>query len=292
MRLFYLFLLTLTALFGEGADIVVCSFNRPLQAYALLESFDKWVTGYNKIFVICRSDAPYSESYKIVEEAFPHVEFIYQSVNNVENSFKPIVLDVLYEERSTDANYFLFAMDDMVILDRIDLIEGCRLLNSDKDVHGFYYRLGKNITKAEFIRSTKTGIPPLKNRGNDIFSWDFSKGHPDWRYPNTLDFTLYRKSTFKNAFYRLPYKHPNSLEGELAGRGPKGKFGLCYGHSKMVNMPMNRVNTDVPNDIIGNYSAEDLLKVFLQGKKMDILSIDNSKVESVHQDMHFTFIDR
>jgi hypothetical protein len=57
-------------------------------------------------------------------------------------------------------------------------------------------------------------------------------------------------------------------------------------------MPMNRVNTDVPNDIIGNYSAEDLLKVFLQGKKMDILSIDNSKVESVHQDMHFTFIDR
>ena len=43
-----------------NADLVIFSYNRPLQLYALLESITNYVTGLDKIMVIYRSsDARY-----------------------------------------------------------------------------------------------------------------------------------------------------------------------------------------------------------------------------------------
>ena len=73
---------------------------------------------------------------------------------------------------------------------------------------------------------------------------------------------------------------------------PKSGRGACHERSCIVNIPMNRVNTSIPNKFIGEYDIYELQKIFSSGKKMDIFSMDFSLVTSCHQDIMFKFIER
>lgn len=275
------------------ADIVICSFNRPMQLYALLESIHERVTGIDGLFVVCRSDDEYRSGYDIVQKDFPKVEFSFQPNSSLcKGSFKPLLLDAIYNSKSSISEYVVFMMDDMLVLDPFDLRVSEMVLDQNPEIYAFFYRLGKNITKQNFTYNRDLEVPILTSIGEDLYSWGFYSGSSDWHFQNNLDGTLYRKKGIKPAFIKMQYVDPNTLETNWQNyKKPKGTA-ACHGHSKTINIPMNIVTTTCKNQTIGNYTTKELETIFLDGKKMDIYSIDSSLVHSVHQDISFTFIDR
>ena len=77
---------------AEKADLIIFSYNRPLQLYALLESVQKDVTGLGETTVLYRADGPFAAGYEKVKAAYPQVQFRAQGIDPA-SDFKPLTLD-------------------------------------------------------------------------------------------------------------------------------------------------------------------------------------------------------
>ena len=275
-----------------AVDVIVCSYNRPMQLYAFLESMEEFVTGASTVSVICRGDEEYLAGYDEVQKHFHGVKFIYQpsTKNEAFRCFKPIILRQVYGDLSTDSPYFMFAMDDIIITEPIDLERDSAFLGAHDKVHGFFYRLGKNVTHHALPRSGKNRVPSLTEADEDVFTWNFYRATYDWGYPNSLDFTIYRKEDFRKAFHKRNFTNPNHLEMQWQHYLPKRRrLGACHGRSKLVNLMINRVNTVCKNRVLKEIPVSELNEHFMNGEKIDIHSLDISLLNSAHQDLEFTY---
>lgn len=82
--------------------------------------------------------------------------------------------------------------------------------------------------------------------------------------------TLFRKSDLKQAFQKMKFKTPNSLEFTWASEyAPKNAIGLYFEQSKIVNLPLNVVSA-TGNPHMDFSSPEELLAKFNEGLKIDI----------------------
>lgn len=273
-------------------DIIIFSYHRPMQLYALLESLDAHVL-HNRgtTYVVYRADTKeYKEAYQQVDNEFCHVVFLQQGDNPVQD-FKEITVSVL---DGSSAPYVMFIVDDMILLDTIDLRECVAALEAT-NAYGFYMRLGKNLTDCYLLKCQQE-LPVFQtvNVNDSIISWHFDQGRYDWNYPNTLDMTVYRKNDIQHAFRTLSYPAPNILELYWHQQGiPSDRtIGLCYTRSRAVNIPSNQVQTAWHLPHMQEQSADDLLHLFLSGKKIALDDLYEIIPVSVHMDYTFTFIDR
>ena len=270
-------------------DFIIFSYNRPLQLYALLESIEKYMTGVGDIRVIYRSDNNrYENAYKTVKKRFSPVIFLKQGANP-KKDFKTLTMKTL---KASPHEYILFAVDDMIVTDFVDLSYTASILKKHK-AYGFYLRLGKNIT-FHYIRNKKEKLPPLKHVIDDIFSWKFTHGQYYWRYPNTVDMTIYKKRNITKTFKSLNFYNPNSLES--AWQKQKGQVidqqALCYKYSKVINIPVNRVQNTSRNKHMHSFTPKQLLDFFNQGLKIDLQPLFKIKNKSAHIAHNITFTER
>ncbi len=274
----------------DKTDLVIFSYNRPMQLYALLESLDAYVIGAATVHVVYRSDnGRFNAAYSQVNSAFPAVQF-HQQGFNPHQDFKPMTEALLL---NSDSNYVLFAVDDIIVTDCIDLSECIKALQKT-NAYGFYLRLGTNLTDC-YMLSCKQPLPPLTPIADGVCSWTLGEGKYDWGYPNTVDLTLYKKSDIVPTICALSYSAPNSLEGSWANkaRSVLGKKGLCFVRSKMVNIPMNLTQQEFDtNRNMHGMSPEELLVLFEQGLKIDIAPLHKICNKSAHMEYMFTFINR
>ena len=272
----------------KKADLIAYSYNRPLQLYALLESVFLHMSDLGEVVVIYRSDKLFDEGYALVEREFPAVQFVKQGATP-KVDFKPLTLDAL---TSTPHEYVLFAVDDIVVKDSI-AVSDCINALEQTDAYGFYLRLGKNLHQCYTVKCTQK-VPPLMHVRDDICAWRFASGQYDWRYPHTVDMTIYRKRDVLNDFKVMRYSSPNKLESFWAGRVGHiiQRVGLCFEQTKVVNLPLNRVQTDYHNRHMGLYSADELLAMFYDGYKMDIIPLIRIDNPSAHMEYEPTFIAR
>lgn len=198
-------------------------------------------------------------------------------------------MDLLFGTFGEGADYAMFAVDDIIVTDELDVKEGIRKLQ-ETAAYGLYYRLGKHIDFS-WIANFYQGIPLLQDVGNDYFVWQFNTGRGDWRYPNTVDLALYRKDQFQKDFQTIDFTYPNELEGYWAVRADINKVGLCYKRAKMVNIPLNIVTQD-RNRATHLFSAEELNKFFMQGMKIDINPFYHICNNSPHGDYIPQFVNR
>jgi hypothetical protein len=258
-------------------DLVVFSFDRPMQLYAFLESTDRYITGLEKKIVIYRtSDRLFEEAYKEVAHTFPSYKFVQQKATARKNDFKDLVIASVL---STPSEYIIFGVDDIIVKDHVEL-DMCVDMLEKTGAYGFYLRLGKNITRC-YMSATDSGIPPLTNVAEDCFSWIFAEGRADWAYPNTVDMTVFKKDYIKNALF-LDYHSPNTFEGIWACHADVSQRGLCFGISKIVNLPLNSVQKDWENPHMHSYTAHDLLKFFNEGYRIDTKNIASLQHNSPH----------
>jgi len=276
---------------GSVADLVAFSYNRPIQLYALLESIECYVTGLNQVHVIYRStDQDYETAYQEVKKSFPSVIFHKQGIHP-RKDFKPLTLKATFESPS---KYILFAVDDIIVKDFIDIKKSIKLLEKTK-AYGFYFRLGQNLNWCYTLNKPQAN-PKFIHIQNDVYAWHIKSGQHDWGYPNTVDMTLYRKKDVELDLRAMNYYAPNPLEGQWSGRAYKirreNKMGLCYNTTKIVNLPLNRVQDVYKNRHMGTLDTKELLDIFNQGEKIDIASLFKIQNKSAHMDYEPTFIKR
>ncbi len=270
------------------ADLIVFSYNRPMQLYAFLESLEKNVTNLHTVSCVLRSDIPYQSGYQVVEGAFPNVRFIRQS-ENPKSDFKPIVMELLFGALGQAADHVLFAVDDIIITDQFDVKDGISILHQT-GAYGLYYRLGKHVNYCYALNSYQ-GLPSLLPIKDGYYCWQFNSGQDDWKYPNTVDLTLYRKSDLIEIFRNLSFSYPNDLEGNWASLADYGKIGICCERAKMINLPINIVS-EWKNRSAQTYSTEELNELFMRGLKIDVDQYYQILNPSAHVDYKLEFIPR
>ncbi len=268
------------------ADLIVFSYNRPLQLYGFLESLQAHTKHCGQITVIYRTDEEaFARAYEEVKEQFPSVVFYQQSQEPLAD-FKPLVLQAFAEGRS---NYVVFAVDDIIVKDAIDFRE-CITALKETGAYGFYLRLGTHLDYC-YMLDRPQAVPQAISLQQDICAWQFKVGQADWQYPNCLDMTLYSKEEIKQDLKELEFVHPNNLEALWAARADLNKVGLCYEKSKIVNIPLSLVNPS-SNRNMNSYSAEELLTLFNQGLKIDVVPLFQIENKAAHMEYNPTFIKR
>ena len=273
-----------------AADLVMFSFDRPLQLYALLESAELHLKGISEKHVIYRaSDEQFDGGYEQVKQRFTRVSFHKQGTNPRED-FKPLTLKATFESPS---EYVIFAVDDIVVKDGVDMAHCIEALKKH-EAYGFYLRLGKNLDYCYPLQRGQT-VPSLQE-SEGIISWSFKNGFGDWAYPHTVDMTLYCKKDIEPDLRSMAYHAPNRLEDvwdrKSRERGIHQNRGLCFSSSKIVNLPLNRVQNEYKNRVMTELTPRDLLDQFLQNKKMDIEPLRCVENRSAHMEYSPTFITR
>jgi len=272
----------------DKADLVVFSYNRPMQLYALLESVQRHVTGLGETYVIYRAGNPtYHAAYDQVQHDFPWAHFVAQGANPHQN-FKPLMLQCAFESPNP---YILFGVDDIIVKDAIDVAECIKILE-ETHAYGFYLRLGKNLTHC-YTMSCVQRQPQFHEVYDGILAWSLGDGSADWNYPNTVDMTLYRKCDIEQQLRKLSYTEPNTLEGAWASQGHAALHcaALCCALSKIVNIPLNRVQ-DVYNNKHMNSDVGELLALFNKGLKIDIDALYKIHNTMAHMPYKLRLIER
>jgi hypothetical protein len=269
----------------KKADLVVFSYDRPLQLYAYLESLEKFVKNVGEVSVILRSSHPdYQKGYEVVKKRFPKVKFLMQGKNS-KKDFKDFVLKAAFK---TSNSYVMYGVDDIIIRSPID-IEECIGYLEETGAFGFYLCLGKNT---DFCNGPRLqGIPPSLPINDSVFAWQFKDGKDDWRYPHTHDMALFRKEEIRKDAETLNYNNPTTFECSWAQKANLNQVGLYYETSKIVNLPLNIVNTP-ENRYLGNFTAAQLHQKFKAGLKLDIQPLEKFRNCSAHTDFDITFVKR
>lgn len=269
------------------ADLIIFSYERPLQLHALLKSIDTYVYNLGTTYVIYRVSNPaHEKAYQEVFDLYPHVIPLKQS-NEPRKDFKPLVLKAMH---SSPAPYILFSTDDLIMKDYVDVRQCINAINTT-DAYGFYLRLGTNITYS-YNQNIPLSIPPLNQIEPDIYSWNFSNGKSYWGYPHSLDMVLFKKATIEKDLNTLDYYSPNTLESRWARLADKSKKGLCFKTSKAFNIPLNLVQEDWYNKNEALFTTTKLLDFWNQGLMMDILPFHQITNDSAMMAYTPTFIQR
>lgn len=254
-------------------DMVIFSYNRPMQLYALLKSTARYIQGLASLQVIFRADGQaYEQGYAIVRQSFNNVSFTQQGPNPHQD-FKPLALKASFN--TSKAPYILYAVDDIIVTNYINL-NTCIDAITRYNAYGFYLRLGQNITHC-YMEHMASTPPPGSLSSDGFYVWQFRNGRGDWGYPNTVDLTVYRKSDIQATVNSLSFVHPNSFEGHWSSKAPARPVGVSFPHSCMVNLPLNLVNIS-GNQHMNWQSAAALLTKFLEGYEINIdtlYQIDN-----------------
>lgn len=279
------FIVCISSLYSASLNLVVFSFDRPLQLYAFLESFHVFTRGSQRITVIYKaSSEAFDRGYEIVKQVFPDVEFLQQSLTS-KTDFKPLTLKAIGFNKE---QYIVFAVDDIIVTREVDFDEVIQVMEIIP-CNGFYLRLGTHINEC-YSENRVTGKPALKELLPDIYQWNFKEGSGDWGYPHTVDMTVYKKEHIKDLFMQMAFTNPNTLEGNWACCAPRHKSGLCYKNAAIVNCPLNIVQTTWRNRHSNECSPQELLELFLQGYKLDIQPLQRIFNKAPHMDYKPTFV--
>lgn len=283
---------------SQGADLIVFSYDRPLQLYAFLESTYKYINELNSVTVIYRTSTDqFENAYQQIISTFRQVNFVRQSVNP--NNFRLLTLEAIGKSKQ----YLLFAVDDIIVKDYIDLSECINYLEKS-GAYGFYLKMGTNLAECYSHRPTaqqlalgiktdyKQPVPRHINITDNICAWNFEDGAHDWNYPHTVDMTLYRTADIYASLSTIEFSSPFSLEAYWAQQEPLNKTGLFYTLSKIVNLPLNRVQAEYNNNHMGLYTTEELLDKFISGLKIDIRPLYKVYNNDVHWEYYPSFIQR
>ncbi len=272
---------------AEKADLIIFSYNRPIQLYALLESLDYYVVNLGDIHVIYRaSQNDFKDGYAEVCKQFARVTY-HEQGNRPSADFKPLTMRALSD---CPNEHVLFAVDDNVVKDFIDVQECIELMNAH-EAYGFFLKLGKNLNYCYTCKASQP-LPRFVIDSDGICTWRFAGTSYDWNYAHTVDMTLYRKKDVLNEFNRMRFTNPNNLESAWALRVGRvaHRLGMCYQESKIVNLPLNRVQNTYGNRHMNFMTPSELLSIFKQGFKMDISQLYRVKNNAVHMEYEPTFI--
>lgn len=276
-----------------AVDLIIFSYDRPMQLYAYLESIDKHLKHVHKTFVLYRTSTDsFDDGYQEVKKKFSQVTFV-QQTRSQSGDFKPLLLHLCFKKSKTD--YVMFGVDDIIVTRPCDL-ETCLETLQETNNYGFYVRLGKNIRTHYGLAPGQTfELPVLKEVKKDVFEWTLKSNDffNPWHYPHSVDMTIFKKNTIKDALKSLVYTSPNTFEfvwSRMISISDEAK-GLCFDKACMVNIPLNLVQ-EFKEKHMNFATPAELLARFIKGEKIDVDAFFMYENKSPHEDLVPRFIAR
>lgn len=279
-------------------DLIIFSFDRPIQLYALLESIEKYIKGLENISVIYRtSNEEFEKAYQKLIENFKNINFIAQGTTP-NKDLKLLISGAII---SSVNNYIMFAVDDDIVKDYIN-IETCARAMKKTHAYGFYLRLGKNINYS-YMPNIESPTPINIEIEKDIYAYQFKyakEKYSEWQWAPSFDMTIFNKKELLKELKKIKFNFDsiNSLEWKLYENFNKdknnlNKVGLFFETSKIINLPLNLVQKNYPkNRNLKLYSKEFLLNKFNENLKIDITDFSKMNNNSSYVQYKPNFIKR
>lgn len=258
----------------RGMAWLVASFDRPLQLDALLRSMAREVRGVPPVTVLCRSSTPrFRAAYE--EVGARHAGAGLPLRLRHETAFRADLLAWLEE---TEAGRVAVFVDDLVFraplaAADVETVDPLRVV--------FSLRLGEDVRWCQPMGVAEE--PPRFRPAPrpDWRAWRWREGRFDWAFACALDGAILDRRELLAIARRLPFRAPNTLEEALQRVLPHfQRRGLCYARPRVVNLPLNRVQTDggaFPHLGLGTV---ELLEAWERGLEMDLAGIAGLPVTS------------
>ena len=230
------------------------------------------------INIIYKTTAPHYESaYKTLIKEHPDVNF-----NIEEEDFYNQVLSFVRKQKF---KLFSFMTDDSVIFKTLQFNK----INIDDDAACFSLRLGLNCNYSH--PASKSYETKNVSNNNGVLKWRWDENEVDFAYPLSVDGHIFKKEFILKILERCPFTSPNTLEANLQHFLPiiGERFMHSFEESKLVSIPVNKVN-DVFNNPYGkkiSYSEKELVREYINGKRLDFVNMDFTDVNGPHQEIKF-----
>ena len=270
-----------------GARCVVFSRDRPMQLHALLSSYFEKAKNPAPVHVLYRSSSERFEA--AYREVLSLLEGHPVSVTR-ETGFRE---DLLRTLRATEVDKVFFLVDDVLFIEDVDLAD---FTGVDTDRFVPSLRLGKNLRRC-YTAQARQPLPPFVDgvtSDRDKLCWRWAEGRFDWGYPLSVDghiFSLVEISLMADA---STFAAPNSFEQALQGFADlvRNRYGVSYVKSKIVNIPVNRVQSEENRNIAGKVHPDYLLARWEAGFQIDFRTLYGWVNESAHQELPLRLVPR
>lgn len=270
------------------ANCVIFSMNRALQLHALLESYRLFAKPNFPVDILFKAD---SDSHlKAYQQVFELNKEIIRSVTeekspgDFETGLKKLISEMT-------GSHLFFLVDDIVFIRPVNL-EPLLKLNPKKQIASL--RMGTNL-RVCYTHNKTMPLPEFSqlNEIPGLVTWKWKDGKLDWNYPLSVDGHLFSLEEMKILIRSVQFSKPNTFEDALQIFQSWFEFrsGVCFTLPCIVNNPANKVQTENKNRS-GESNPEDLLRLWMQGFRINIQSLAGMTTESCHQEFEYPLVKR
>lgn len=262
-------------------NIIIFSKDRACQLELLLRSMKIFFFEHKicKVSILYKySDERFKAGYNSVK--YLHPEYYY--VQEIGGGFKAQVGSLMDEQYPLT----MFLVDDIVFKDYFFIrSEEMKLFISQEDIACLSLRMCPRIN---YCYTEKRPTPPPVVSEEGKWRWPGLLG--DWGYPNSVDGCIYKTHKIIHMIRTMSYHNPNTFEGTWAHFPPQDQpYMVCFKESKIVNNPINKVQTANANHC-GGVSARFINEQFLSGKVISLKPFVGLKNMAAHQEEDITFM--
>jgi hypothetical protein len=268
---------------NQKTAVIIFSKDRALQLHATLSSLKYRLEDYEKLHVyVLYKTTKYWHQYDELIKEFKEVTFLVETT---------LVSQIFYISKRHD--YLMFVTDDTMFYLDFSIEECTYHLTTQKDAIGFSLRVGNNINWWH-IGNIPIECPELFQVGTYINRFRWPGEQKDFGYPLEVSSSIYRSDDIIPLLDKV-HGDPGSIESYLNQQ--KGQFVktkpylLCFNVSVAFAAPVNivRATTRCPHGRQYSYSIDELVKIFDEGKRIDIQAVPKL-VNACHQEMEYKFI--
>jgi len=268
---------------------IIFSMDRAPQLHALLGSYFEQVKNFVPVYVLYRtSNAQHQKAYDEVFSLFGNqpVSAIQQTSKE---SFKLQLVSLLESVESEDV---FFLTDDDLFIDTVDIFD---VVKFETRATIFSLRMGAHLTRSYPVQKEQK-LPPFMSgvvEDSDKLCWFWENGEYDWAYPLSVNGHFFSTQEFLALVNHAEFNSPNTLEANLQQYAKyfQHRFGICYKRSKILNIPINKVQKD-NNNIHGTIHQNYLLEQWRSGMQINYRALYGLPNESAHQEVAVTFLKR
>jgi hypothetical protein len=263
-----------------GLACLVFSKDRPLQLFSLLHTYFENVKNPAPVTVIYdASTQEYANAYFEVSQLFSHKSITVTFIKEAGN-FR----DTLIEELDKiEVESLFFLVDDIVFIRPVDLAV-IKELDPLKQV--------LSLRHSPQLRRSYTGnanvSPPTfsdYHPSPELVSFKWFEREYEWSDPWSLDGHVLSTAEVKVMTLISNFKAPNSYEVALKAFNDfaANRDGYCFRESKILNLPINRVQNEIPN-LSGSISCAYLMEQWNLGMMIDTQMFSHHTPISPHEE--------
>lgn len=265
---------------------VVFSKDRPLQLEASLNSLLQNVNSIESsdVFIIYKtSSSKYQTAYNFLSNQFAKTNFV------LENDFKSDLIKCIEKY-----HFVVFLVDDNVFTNEVNLKKVTKLMDYNPAVLGFSLRLGENITY-HYPTNSLQKKPEFLKVDDEILAVDWTKSEQYFGYSLEVSSSVYRVKDILPVLQENYFTNPNTFELLLAEKRftyiQSHPFLMMYKKSRSFCIPANLVQDQFinRNSKSSELSPDNLLELFNQSKKIDLIAFKDFNNVSCHQEVPFQF---